>query len=229
MQPYSTKEIDRIDIMKSIFTLCLIALGLATQPVLAQTDKKAKEILDASNKKISELKTLKSDFKLELLGGGNNDSKTGTFYMKGDKFRIEMEGKDLIIMSDNETSWTYMKATNEIQATAYNPDEQTLSPAKLLTNFYDKEYNYKYVGLRKIEGKPCDVIELTPKSTDKAFSKVQLAVDKNRQIVGGQVWEKNGNTYRYSLSNYKTNITLTDDLFTYTKKEFPDAEMIDLR
>ncbi len=215
--------------MKRVFTICFIALGLATQPVLAQADKKAKEILDASNKKISNLKSLKSDFKLELLGGGNNDTKTGTFYMKGEKYRIEMENKELIIMSDNKTAWTYMKATNEIQASAYNPDDQALSPAKLLTNFYDKEYNYKYVGPRKIDGKTCEVIELTPKNADKAFSKVQLAVDNNRQIVGGQVWEKNGNTYRYSLSNYKTNITLGDNLFTYTAKEFPGAEMIDLR
>lgn len=216
--------------MRNIFTIGALVLSMAAQPVLAQSDKKAKEILDASNKKITNLNSLKSDFKLELIGSGVNEKKNGTFYMKGDKYRIEMDNKELIIISDNKSVWTYMKATNEAQVSAYNPDEQTISPSKLLTNFYDKEYNYKYVGARKIDGKEADVVELTPKSGDKGFSKVQIAVDRStKSIIGGQVWEKNGNTYRYSLTNYTPNAKLADSKFTFAKSEFPGAEVIDLR
>lgn len=216
--------------MKSIITVLTLALAIFAQPAWAQNDQKAKEILDASNKKIKNLKTLKSNFKLQLMGGGVDDTKTGTFYMKGNMYRVELNNKEMVLISDNKTSWTYIRSVGEVQVNNYNASEQALSPAKLLTNFYDKEYNYKYAGLRKIDGKTCHVIELRPKSSDKAFSKVELAIDKaTNTIVGGQVWEKNGNTYRYTLNDYKPNITLSDNVFTFSKKEFPNASVVDLR
>lgn len=216
--------------MKKLLTIGVLMLSVAIQPLYAQTDTKAKEILDASNKKLTSMKSLKSGFTLELLGGNVNDKKTGNFYMKGEKYRVEMENKSLVIIANNNTAWTYMKATDEVQVVPYNADEQALSPAKLLTKFYTKEFNSKYIGQRKVEGKTCNMIELTPKASGKAFSKVQLAIDsKTNSIVGGQVWEKNGNQYRYTLTNTVINPTLNDNLFTYTKKEFPTASVIDLR
>lgn len=202
---------------------------MGTQPALAQNDKQAKELLDAAYKKINGLKSLKADFTLELKGGGVNDTKKGTFIMKGPKYRVEIAGQEIIC--NNETLWTIIKATNEVQVTDYNPDAQTISPAKLFTNnFYDKEYNYSYVGKRKINGKVADVIELTPKSSDKQFSKVQMSVGSNNTIMGGQVWEKNGNTYRYDITNYSPNPqSVTDATFVFDPKKHPNMEVIDLR
>lgn len=215
--------------MKRILILCAILIGFTTIPTTAQTDKKAKQLLDAAYKKINGLKSLKADFTLELKGGGMNDTKKGTFYMMGPKYRVAIAGQEIIC--DNKTVWTIVKATNEVQVTDYNPDAQTISPAKLFTNnFYDKEYNYKYVGERKINGKVCDIIELTPKTKGKQFTKVQMSVDKTNTIKGGQVWEKNGNTYRYDLTNYTPNSSsVTDATFTFNPKDHPGVEVIDLR
>lgn len=215
--------------MRKILILCAIAIGFTLQPAMAQTDKKAKELLDAAYKKISTLKTLKADFSLELKGGGVNDKKKGTFSMKGPKYRVKIAGQEIIC--DNKTIWTYIEATNEVQVTDYNPDAQTISPTKLFTNgFVEKEYNYKYAGERKINGKVCDIIELTPKEDGKMFSKVQMSVDKTKTILGGQVWEKNGNTYRYDISNYTPNSpAVTDATFTFDAKKHPGVEVIDLR
>lgn len=215
--------------MKKLLILCAVLVGITQLPATAQTDKKAKELLDAAYKKINGLKTLKADFTLELKGGGVNDTKKGTFYMKGPKYRVAIAGQEIIC--DNKTVWTIVKATNEVQVTDYNPDAQTISPTKLFTNnFYEKEYNYKYIGERKINGKVCDIIELTPKSSDKQFTKVQMSVDKSQTIKGGQVWEKNGNTYRYDLTSYSPNIaSVTDATFTFNPKQHPEMEVIDLR
>lgn len=215
--------------MKKILALCVIAIGLAVQPANAQADKKAKGILDAAYKKINTLKSLKADFTLELKGSGVNDKKSGTFYMKGPKYRVSIAGQEIIC--DNKTVWTVIKATNEVQITDYNPDAQTISPTKLFTsNFYDKEYSYKYAGERKVNGKIVDVIELTPKGSDKAFTKVEMAVAKDNTIVGGQVSEKNGNTYRYDIKNYTANSpAVTDATFTFDPKKNPGIEVVDLR
>ncbi|MBZ0099294.1 MAG: outer membrane lipoprotein carrier protein LolA [Taibaiella sp.] len=215
--------------MRKLLILCVMALGVALQPAQAQTDKKAKDLLDAAYKKLNSLKSLKADFTLELKGGGVNDTKKGTFYMKGPKYRVSIAGQEII--SDNKTVWTVIKATNEVQVTDHNPDAQAISPAKLFTsNFYDKEYNYKYAGERKINGKVADVVALTPKNSGKAFSKVEIAIGKDKVIMGGQVWEKNGNTYRYDITNYSPNpSSVTDATFTFDPKKNPGMEVIDLR
>lgn len=215
--------------MKKFLILGALAVGLFAQIASAQTDNKAKALLDAAYKKINSLKSVKSDFTLELKGGGVNEKKTGTFYMKGPKYRVAIAGQEIIC--DNKTIWTVINATKEVQVTDYNPDEQAISPTKLFTsNFYDKEYNYKYSGERKVNGKVCDVIELTPKSADKMFTKVEMAVTKDKTIAGGQIWEKSGNVYRYDIKNFTPNAPgVTDATFTYDAKKFPGYEVIDLR
>lgn len=208
----------------SVFALCAFV-----QPVMAQNDAKAKAILENVSKKINNLKSLKANFALYLMGanGKTNQSKKGTFFMKGPKYRVTLADQEIIC--DNKTVWTYVKAANEVQVSNYNPNEQTISPTKLFTNFYDKEYKYRYVGTKKVNGKNCDIIELLPTNSNKQFSKVELAVDKNSTIVGGNVYEKNGNQYRYEVSGFTPNASVSDALFTFDTKKYPNVEVVDLR
>lgn len=223
-----TKHIVSIP-MKKLLSACAVALLMAVQPAVAQ-DAKAKPILDAVSKKMNGLKSLKANFALYLssANGKVRDSKKGTFFMKGPKYRVIMPGQEIIC--DNKTVWTYMKDANEVQVSTFNPAEQTISPAKLFTNFYDKEYAYRYVGTRKVAGKNCDVIELTPHNKSRQFAKVELAVDKaTSTIAGGNIFEKNGNTYRYEVSGFSPNAAIADNQFTFDSKAHPGVEVVDLR
>ncbi len=215
--------------MRKILGLGMIALLGITQPAIAQTDAKAKAILEAVSKKVNGLKTLKANFALHLSGsnGKVKDTKKGTFSMKGPKYRVSLGGQEIIC--DNKTVWTYTKDANEVQVSNYNPNEQTISPAKLFTNFYDKEYSYKYLGIRKVNGKDCSVVELTPNSKNKQFKKIELAVDKDNVIAGGKIWEKNGNEFQYDVSGFTPNAKVDDAQFTFDTKKFPGVEVVDLR
>lgn len=215
--------------MKKILGLSIVAVMALAQPAMAQNDAKAKSILEAVSKKINSLKSLKANFALHLNGNGGKvkDTKKGTFYMKGSKYKVDIAGQEIIC--DNKTVWTYNKETKEVQVSNYNPNEQTISPAKLFTNFYDKEYSYKYAGTRKVSGKSCDIIEMMPTNKSKQFTKVELAVDNTKTIVGGNVWEKNGNNYQYDVSGFTPNAPVTDDMFTFEPKKHPGVEVVDLR
>ena len=215
--------------MKKFLTVGLLALGLLATPAIAQNDAKAKTILENVSKKVNSLKSLKANFALSIAGGNGKvrESKKGSFFMKGPKYKVNLDGQEIIC--DNKTVWTYMKETNEVQVSAYNPNDQTISPAKLFTNFYDKEYAYKYVGKKKVNGKDCDVVMLTPTNKSKQFSKVELAVDKNSTIVGGNIWEKNGNQIKYDVSGFTPNANISDAMFTFDKKKYPGVEVVDLR
>jgi len=215
--------------MKKLLILSVVALLGMAEPVMAQTDAKAKTILEAVSKKINGLKSLKANFALHLMSanGRTKQTKKGTFYMKGPKYRVALGDQEIIC--DNKTVWTYVKAANEVQVSNYNPNEQTISPTKLFTNFYDKEYRYKYIGTKSFNGKSVDMIELLPTNNSKQFSKVELAVDKSSTIVGGNVYEKNGNQYRYEVSGFTPNASVSDALFTFDSKGHPGVEIVDLR
>ncbi len=217
--------------MRKVLSVCALAICVAVQPAMAQADAKAKTVLDAVSNKVKTLKSMKADFAFKLTGGkGGNvtDSKKGTLALKGQMYHIVIAGQEIIC--DTKTIWTYNKEAKEVQVSNYNASEQGMSPAKLLTNFYDKEYNYAYKGERKEAGKSCDVVELTPKTATQKTQKIELLVDKNsHMIAGGTYWEKNGNKYQYSISNFQANPTLADNYFTWNAKEHPGVETVDLR
>lgn len=214
--------------MKQLLIAAVAALMIPVTVSHAQ-DAKAKGILETASKKMNSLKTLKANFALKLVGNGGKvrDTKKGTFLMKGQKYHIQLTGQDIIC--DGKTVWTYIKEANEVQVSNYNPSEQTISPTKLFTNFYDKEYSYRYVGSRSVAGKPCDVIELVPVSKGKQFTKVELAIDKAGTIAGGNIFEKNGNQYQYEVSGFTANAALPDTQFTFDAKAHPGVEVVDLR
>jgi len=217
--------------MRKIVSLCAFALCCATLQASAQNDAKAKAVLEAVSKKVNSLKSLKANFALNLTGGKGGkvtDSKKGNISLKGQKYHVFLSGQEIIC--DTKTIWTYNKEAKEVQISTYNPAEQTISPAKLFTNFYDKEYKYTYKGERKEAGKNCDVIEMVPIDKSKQFTKIELLVDKASSVIaGGNIWEKNGNKYQYTVSNFTPNANIPDTYFTWNPKEHAGVEVVDLR
>jgi outer membrane lipoprotein-sorting protein len=211
--------------------VCALALCIGTQPAFAQNDQKAKAVLDGVSKKVSSLKSMKANFALKLTGGKGGkvtDSRQGTVTLKGQKYHVSLGAQE--ILCDAKTIWTFNKEAKEVQVNSFNPSEQSLSPAKLLTNFYDKEYKYSYKGERKESGKTCDIVELTPIDKSKKVAKVELAVDKAASmIIAGKYWEKNGNIYQWTVSNFTPNPNVPDNMFTWNSKEHPGVEVVDLR
>jgi outer membrane lipoprotein-sorting protein len=214
--------------MKKIL-LALVWMTLSVN-LMAQGDPKAKAILDNVSKKVKALKSLKANFTITITGAKNAkpQTKKGNVYMKGEKYYVSLSGQE--IYCDTKTIWTFMKESNEVQISSFDPNENSFTPSKLFTNFYDKEYIYKYEGEQTVGGKKVDVINLTPTNKSKQYSKVELMIDKAQSVVaGGKMYEKNGNVYQYSVSGYTPNPALTDNMFTFDTKKHPKVEVVDLR
>jgi outer membrane lipoprotein-sorting protein len=212
---------------KILFALVCMTLSMN---LMAQGDPKAKAILDNVSKKAKALKSLKANFTITITGAKNAkpQTKKGNVYMKGDKYYVSLSGQE--IYCDTKTIWTFMKESNEVQISSFDPNENSFTPSKLFTNFYDKEYIYKYEGEQTVGGKKVDVINLTPTNKSKQYSKVELMIDKAQSVVaGGKMYEKNGNVYQYSVSGYTPNPALTDNMFTFDTKKHPKVEVVDLR
>lgn len=196
----------------------------------AKNDPEAKQVLDAVSTKFKTYRSVKANFslKVENAAGKIQGTKTGVVQMKGVKYRVALDGQDIIC--DGKTIWTYDKSANEVQVSALDNSSGNITPQKLFTNFYDKDFLYIMNDEVKAGNKTLQVVELTPIDKSKPFFKVVVEVDKSaKSIQSTKVFEKNGNRYTYAISSMTTNSDISDANFSFDAKKFPGVEVIDLR
>ncbi len=205
-----------------LFVQAQVPKGMGT------SDPEGKKVLDAVSAKFKTYKSVQAKFslKIENASGKNVGSKSGTVYMKGSKYRISVTGQE--IFSDGSNVWTYDKASNEVTVTKLDASANSITPQKLFTNFYDKDFLYKLNGNVKVGAKQMKEIELTPVDKTKAFHKVLLYVDNN-VINTTKIFEKTGNRITYSTSSMTPNGAIGDDMFVFDAKKYPGVEVVDLR
>lgn len=217
-------------IVNSIFfTLFVLSVSLAQVPKgMGKNDADAKKILDVVSAKFKAYKTVQAKFTLKIENGSGKSlgTKAGSVLMKGLKYRINAPGQD--IFSDGSNVWSYEKSSNEVTINKLDPTANSITPQKLFTNFYDKDFLYKSNGIVTENGKAMQEIELTPIDKTKPFHKVLLYIDKST-IYTTKVYEKSGNRYIYNISGMKVNEALPDDNFIFDLKKYPGVETVDLR
>jgi outer membrane lipoprotein-sorting protein len=218
--------------MKNLYfflSLLTIAGNLFAQKE-AINDPEAKKILDDVSAKFKTYKSVQASFtyKVENADGKAISTKKGMVYMKGAKYRVSFVGQE--IYCDGTTVWTYDKSSNEVNITKLDVSNNTITPQKLLTDFYDKDFLYKLNGESKIAGRKIQEIEMTPNDKNKLFHKVYLLIDKNaKTIYSTKVLQKEGNRYSYTVNTLKGNVNIDDSKFVFDKKDYPGVEEVDLR
>ena len=197
---------------------------------LGKSDPAAKVILDNVSAKFKTYKTVTATFTLTITNGSDQvqGSKKGVVYMKGSRYKVDVSDQEMY--SDGDNIWTFDKSANEVQLTKFDPNSNTITPQKMFTNFYDKDFLYKLNGETRKGGKTSQEIELTPVDKTKTFFKVLVEVDKNsKNILSTKVFDKNGNRYAYTVTSMKINSNLPDALFVFNAKTHPGVEVVDLR
>jgi len=205
-----------------------IAVNLQAQGSkgLGSNDPEAKKILDAVSAKFKTFKSVQAKFSLKIENASNKQIglKTGNVSMKGTKYRVSITGQE--IFCDGNNVWTLDKASKEVTINKLDLSNNTITPTKLFTNFYDKDFLYKLNG----EVKGVQEIELTPIDKSKPFFKVLVYVNKATQTISStKVFENTGNRYTYTVSGMNTSGSVADATFLYDPKKYPGVDVVDLR
>jgi len=211
---------------------CIAAISLCMgMLVIAQTnDPAAKKILDGVSTKFKTFKSVKATFtyKVENASGKNLSTKTGSILMKGTKYRVSFGGQE--IFCDGTTIWNYDKDANEVTISKLDASSGMITPQKLFTNFYDKDFLYILNGEKKVGARTIQEIEMTPVDKSKPFHKVYVQVDKTaKTIYSTKVLENAGNRYSYTIGSMSTNMALVDTQFVFDKTKYPGVNEVDLR
>ncbi|MEY3348407.1 MAG: LolA family protein [Bacteroidota bacterium] len=213
------------------FAMMIMVPSFAQAPKgMGKSDPEAKKVLDAVSAKFKTFKAIKAAFalKIENAAGKVQGVKAGTVLMKGVKYRVSITGQE--IFCDGTTIWTYDVAAKEVQVSSLDNGSGSITPQKLFTNFYDKDFLFVLGQDIKKGGKTYKVVELTPIDKTKSFFKVVLEVDKSTSVImSTKVFEKNGNKYLYAINSINTTASVADDSFSFNPKKYPGVEVIDLR
>ena len=217
-------------LMKNFFlTNFLLAITILAS-AQAKNDPAAKAILDGVSTKFKTFATVQATFnyRVENATGKALSNKTGSIIMKGTKYRVNFSGQE--IFCNGATVWNYDKAANEVTISKLDASGGMITPQKLFTNFYDKDFLYMLNGEKKVGSKTLQEIEMTPVDKGKPFHKVYVQVDKTaKTIYSTKVLENAGNRYTYTVSTMKTNKPLADNQFVFDKTKYPGVEEVDLR
>lgn len=198
--------------MKKIcFLITAMLLSVATY---GQT---AKSVLDKAVASVSLKDGVKANFKMT----GTHGNTSGTIAIKGKKFYATTP--QATIWFDGKTQWTYMKNNDEVNVS--NPTDQQLqaiNPYHFI-NLYKKGYSYT---LNK-SGKDY-VVHLTATDQNAKIKEALVTVEKNSyhpkqvKMLQGKKWTI------FDITDLKKQ-AIADSQFRFNSKDFPTAEVIDLR
>jgi len=218
--------LQKFSLMKKI-TVLFTLIFLAFAGVAHAQDAKAKAILDKLSEKMNALETMKFKFSYTMQNtqDGINETKTGSIYIKGNKYRLYIE--EQLVICDGTTIWTYFKEDNEVQINEVDPTNQN-TPDKMLTS-YNENYKAKYIKEVPKAGRILQVLDLTPLTTQ-SFYKVRLEIDKTRNMVySSTIYDKNGTTFTYVVTEFVENPKIFNSRFTFDEEDYPGVIVNDMR
>ena len=191
-------------------TLLLLLFAVASY---GQT---AKEVLDKTAAAVSNKSGITCTFTLK--GGQMSDK--GTIHIKGQKYQATTP--DAIIWFDGKTQWTYLKKNDEVNVANPTAAEiQAINPYNFIY-MYKKGYNYT---MEKKGGNYEIHLVATAK---KGLREMYVTVNPKTYIPSQiRIHHKKGwNTIDiHKIKKAK----LSDDMFRFNSKDYPSAEVIDLR
>jgi outer membrane lipoprotein-sorting protein len=185
-------------------------------PTQAQNDANAKKILDAVSAKLKTYKGISANFSLlsKSRTGKTNNNAAGRISIKGDKYYIKQGSTE--IFNDGNKTWNY-NGNDEVVVTSSDADSEALTPQRLLSDFYDKDFTYKMVS----SAGQFHEIQMIPVDKRKNFQRVNIFVDKAKMMVTkARVLDKSNNTTTFNLSNIITNASIADNTFVFDPKKY---------
>ncbi|MFA5326719.1 MAG: outer membrane lipoprotein carrier protein LolA [Prolixibacteraceae bacterium] len=214
---------------KLLFFAILSAFAIAGY---SQQDAKAKEILEKVTKTTQSHASIEAKFSFEMNNPSANvhEKSDGTIVMKSKKYKLNIPQMGLQITCDGKTIWTYMVNSNEVNISNIDEDtEDLMDPSKIFT-IYERGFNYKFVN-EAVDGSiPVYNIDLTPQKADGDIQKIRIMIDKQQLMIrNANMTGKDGNTYKVTINQFKTDGNPPDSEFVFDPKKHKGIEVVDMR
>ena len=213
---------------KYIFSVLIALLSL---PVIAQQQQsQAKSILDKTAEAFRKAGGVKADFTVKVITDGLIEGvEHGTIQLKGEKFVLKTT--DIVTWFDGKTQWSYVAKNDEVNVSNPTQEElQQINPYTFLY-MYQKGFSYKLGTMKTFRGKAIWEVVLTAKDKAQDLERITLYVTKERYEPLYILLQQRAHPTRNAITvtGYQTGQKYADTLFIFDRKQYPSAEIIDLR
>lgn len=194
----------------------IFMLLVLTVSISAQNATQARKILEKTASIIGRKGGAVANFSIS----GKYGNSSGTIAIKGNKFNAKTP--QAIVWYDGKTQWTYMKKNQEVNvSTPTEAQQQSMNPYKFISIYKN---GFK-LGMKNVsEGWQ---IHLYATNQKRMIKEMYIVVGKNYLPKTIRMRQSNGWT-TIKVTNFKAK-NLADTMFRFNAKDFPNAEVIDLR
>ena len=180
----------------------------------------AKQVLDKTAAVVSAKEGVSASFSLKSSKSVSLNT-SGSIVVKGRKFHITTPQAS--VWFDGKTMWTYMKKNDEVNVTS--PTESQLATINPYNFIYLYKQGYSYT--MEKEGKNF-VVHLRAKDNKKSIQEMSIRVQQKSYIPWSISYRTSKGVTSIDIRDFKK-ASLSDGNFRFNPKDFPQAEVIDLR
>ncbi len=204
-------------------------------PVNAQSEWEAAQEegaqrIDAFVRKIKKIPVMKVDFNyiIESREDHLKEEMPGTLFLHRSANRLRVELPDQLIIADGKNIWVIQKDLKEITKDRYNPADEQLNPFRLLENYKD---NFLYAAMGQAtapDGRPAELVELTPHDKDLDYFKVKLFFTPSNDLRFFQIYDRGGIIYTFEIEHLERYTKPSNGLFSVSPSQYAGYTVTDL-
>ena len=221
--------------------LALLCACFFVSPLKAQTgemsspadsDPKAKALLDRLRKKYEAYPSLEAEFSMSIeLPEQPKSIQKGKLQQKGAKYRFDFNGQT--VLSDGKSLWIILPKNKEVQINNLpdaDEDDAILSPQSLFRIYERENFAYAIVNEYSDGTRVLQEIEFKPLDKYSEYSKLRLTVNKaNTDFVEMKAFAKDGARYTMTITRLTPNKPFPETTFAFNKMAYPGYHVEDLR
>ena len=200
------------------FALACMTLLLASPQAISAKTITAKQVLDKTAAVISNKTGVVANFTISNTKMGTSK---GTIYVKGNKWHAKVPAG--LVWYNGKTQWTYVKANEEVNVTTPTKEQQQAY------NPYSFIYLYKkgYKCTLNTKGNTY-IVSMIGENNKKGIGEMIVVIDKST-FTPTKLKMRQGETWTDIVINSFKKGKFADNMFQFNSKDYPKAEIIDLR
>ena len=208
---------------------CSLFIAPFLEAVASSQTVDAGAIIEKTSRIYEEWGGLEAQFVIQSYSMRNGSSESYEGVIRTNMNKFVLTTPDMLVWFDGVTQWIYLPRADEVNISTPSADELRILNPMMLLQDYQKDYQATLTGeSTSANAKVAYDITLTPKKTD-TIEKIEIQIEKNTSLPVKLVITMRNYLRNTIIINELKKGNFPDELFSFPKASYPDAEIIDLR
>lgn len=209
----------------------LFILSVWVVSLTAAAQNQAETILQQAAEAYQQAEGVEAQFRIDIKTpeGKQAGSIDGIIQLKGNKFKLQVPD-EMVTWFDGSNQWLYLIRTEEVNLSTPTQEELLMMNPVNVFMLYRHGFDGRLIGETTHRGKKAWHLSLRPQTADSSIQTIELYFEQSSlQPLSICISQTDASGSVITINQYKTNQRYADQLFVFPQKDYPMAEVIDLR